>query len=382
MNQPDPITSALQSAVETGVFPGAVLLVRLRGRIVYQRAVGLASLIPEKKPASLETIYDLASLTKPLATTTSVLCLIQDGRLGLDDQLRTLLVELTGSAIGGATVYHLLNHSAGLPAWRPFYEKIAEQDQRSPGFLGSEEAKRLVLDLIRQEPLLAPAGTRSLYSDLGFMLLGLVVERLAGCSLAQFVRERIYRVINAEPLFFIRHGKEIVGGSGEVGDQSKLLSLVAQTEEDPWRGRVLCAEVHDENAYALGGIAGHSGLFGTAASVLAVSGCWLSSYLGRDSMLRSDLVRRFATRQDFVPGSSWGLGWDTPSAPSSSGTKFSPRSFGHLGFTGTSLWIDPERELEVILLSNRVHPTRKNDAIRVFRPKIHDIIYEELVADS
>lgn len=245
--------------------------------------------------------------------------------------------------------------------------------------LGSEQAKQLVLDLIRREPLLAPTGTRSLYSDLGFILLGFIIERLAGCSLATFVRERVYEPIKAEPLFFVRRDGTIVGGSRAAGEQSKLLSLVAPTEEDPWRGRVLCGEVHDENAYALGGIAGHSGLFGTAAAVLAVSGCWLDSYLGRESLLRSDLVRRFVTRQDMPAGSSWGLGWDTPSAPSSSGAKFSPKSFGHLGYTGTSLWIDPERELEVVLLSNRVHPTRQNNAIREFRPKIHDIIYEELV---
>lgn len=390
MSQSDPITRALQSAVETGVFPGAVLLVRLHGQILYQRAVGRASLIPEKKPASPDTVYDLASLTKPLATATSILCLIQDGRLGLDDSLEQLLVELAGSPLGAATVAHLLTHSAGLPAWRPFYERIAPLPSHPPqggeggggGFLGSEQAKQLVLDLIRQEPLLASSGTHSLYSDLGFVLLGLVIERLAGCSLATFVRERVYEPIKAEPLFFVQRDGTIVGGSRATGDRAKLLSLVAPTEEDPWRGRVLCGEVHDENAYALGGIAGHSGLFGTAAAVLAVSGCWLDSYLGRESLLRSDLVRRFVSRQDLPAGSSWGLGWDTPSAPSSSGTRFSPKSFGHLGYTGTSLWIDPERELEVVLLSNRVHPTRKNDGIRAFRPKIHDIIYEELVADS
>jgi CubicO group peptidase (beta-lactamase class C family) len=382
MSQLDPITRALQSAVETGVFPGAVLLVRLRGRILYERTVGLASLIPEKKPASPDTIYDLASLTKPLATATSILCLIQEGRLGLNDPLERFLDELAGSPLGHATIGHLLTHSAGLPAWRPFYERIAEQDRQSPGFLGSEQAKQFALELIRQEPLLAPAGMRSLYSDLGFILLGFVIERLAGCSLATFVRERAYEPIKAEPLFFVRCDSTIVGGSRAAGGRPKLLGLVAPTEEDPWRGRVLCGEVHDENAYALGGIAGHSGLFGTAAAVLAVSGCWLDSYLGRESLLRSDLVRRFVTRQDLPAGSSWGLGWDTPSVPSSSGTRFSPKSFGHLGFTGTSLWIDPERELEVVLLSNRVHPTRKNEKIREFRPKIHDIIYEELIADG
>lgn len=376
MNVSDPITQAMQSAVEAGVFPGAVLLVRVGGRLRYHRAFGHAALIPSREPASLDTVYDLASLTKPLATTTAILCLLQEGRFGLDDPLTAVLDELKGCAIGEATAAQLLSHSSGLPGWRPFYERIAERDLAQPGFLGSTEAGSLVLELIGREALLAPIGTRALYSDLGFMLLGAMVERLAGCSLARFVRDRVYTVLAAEPLFFIRTG----GGNPNGLDGLPVdLHRVASTEEDAWRGRVLRAEVHDENAYAMGGVAGHSGLFGTAAAVLAVSGCWLNGYLGRESLLRSDWVRRFTSRQDRPPGSSWGLGWDTPSAPSSSGTRFSPRSFGHLGYTGTSLWVDPQCELEVVLLSNRVHPTRKNEAIRQFRPLIHDLIYEEFV---
>jgi CubicO group peptidase (beta-lactamase class C family) len=143
---------------------------------------------------------------------------------------------------------------------------------------------------------------------------------------------------------------------------------------------VVRAEAHDENAWALGGVAGHSGLFGTAAAVSAVSRCWLLGRLGRESLLSPGLVGRFlAGPGQAASGSSWVLGWDTPSVPSSSGTRFSPQSFGHLGFTGTSLWIDPVEGLEVVLLSNRVHPSRKNDAIRRFRPQIHDVIYSEYV---
>lgn len=379
MSASDPITTALQSAVETGVFPGAVLLVRLRGRLAYQRAVGCAALSPEREPASLDTVYDLASLTKPLATATAVLCLVQDGRLGLDEPLRNLLGELKGSPLGGATASHLLSHSSGLPAWRPFYERIAERDRAQPGFLGGAAAKRVALDLIRQEALVAPVGSRSLYSDLGFMLLGLLVERIAGCSLAAFCRDRVYARIGMAPLFFIEtNGRPAGVPPGQPID----LGRVAPTEEDAWRGRVVRAQVHDENAYAIGGIAGHAGLFGTASSVLAVSGAWLKSYLGQDGVFPVDLVRRFVSRQGRPPGSSWGLGWDTPSVPSSSGTRLSARAFGHLGYTGTSLWVDPECELEVVLLSNRVHPTRRNEAIKEFRPLIHDLIYQEMIGGS
>ncbi|MBM4132997.1 MAG: serine hydrolase [Nitrospira sp.] len=370
MDASDPIADAMQSAVEAGVFPGAVLAVRLRGALRYHRASGLAASLPTPEPAHRETVYDLASLTKPLATVTAILCLVQDGTLDLDRTVQAYVPDLQKAPVGRATIAHLLTHSSGIPAWRPFYERVAEQDKLRPGFLGSQAAKDYVLQLIGAEALAAPIGTQAVYSDLGFMLLGLLVERQAGRSLADFVRERIYGPINAAPLCFL----PTTGGPAPVAANS-----IAPTEDDPWRGRMLRGEVHDENAYALGGIAGHAGLFGTAEAVLAVSGCWLDAVKGRQSLLRSDLARRFTSRQEIVPGSSWALGWDSPSAPSSSGTKFSPNSFGHLGYAGTSLWVDPERELEVVLLSNRVHPTRKNDKIREFRPKIHDIIYRELI---
>lgn len=376
MSQPDLIANAMDAAVDGGVFPGAVLLVRLRGERVYHRAFGCAALVPAQEPARLETIYDLASLTKPLATTTAVLRLVQDGRLSVDDSLQQHVEELKGSAIGDATVYHLLTHSAGLPAWRPLYERIAEEDRRTPGLLGSPAAEQMVLALIKQESLSVPVGTRSLYSDLGFMLLGILVERAVKISLAVYCQQSVFEPMRA-PLFFL--------GPKGTGPGSALhtdTALIAPTEDDPWRGRLLRAEVHDENAYALGGVAGHAGLFGTAAAVSAVVGHWLDSYVGRSRMLPIDLVRRFITRQDKIAGSSWALGWDTPSAPSSSGSRFSAASFGHLGYTGTSIWVDPTRELEVVLLSNRVHPTRRNEAIKQFRPLIHDVIFEELVASS
>ncbi|MDE3242728.1 MAG: beta-lactamase family protein [Nitrospirota bacterium] len=370
MKASDPIAGAMQSAVEAGVFPGAVLLVRLQGAIRYHRAFGLTASVPLPEPAHRDTIYDLASLTKPLATATAVLCLVQDGSLSLDRTVQDCLPELQGCPVGRATIAHLLTHSSGLPAWRPFYERVADQDKLQPGFLGSPAAKAYVLQLIGEEELLAPIGAQAVYSDLGFMLLGLLVERLTGRSLAAVVRERIYGPIKAEPLSFV---------PTEGAPPAFAASAIAPTEDDPWRGRMLRGEVHDENAYALGGVAGHAGLFGTAAAVLAVSGCWLDAVTGKPSLLRADLAQRSTSRQEIVSRSSWGLGWDSPSPPSSSGTKFSPRSFGHLGYTGTSLWVDPERELEVVLLSNRVHPTRKNEKIREFRPLIHDVIYKELI---
>jgi CubicO group peptidase (beta-lactamase class C family) len=372
MNDSDPIGTAMRAAVSDGVFPGAVLLVRSRGAIRYHAAFGSAALLPERAPASVETVYDLASLTKPLATTTAVLLLIQQGALKLDDPVQRHLPELTGTPAGHASIFHLLNHSSGLPAWRPFYEGLGQEERDRPGLLGSDEAKGMVLKMIGEEAVIYPRGSRSVYSDLGFILLGMIIERVGGCSLDEFCRRRIYETVGATPLGF----RPLRATSRTAAPE---LSRIAATENDPWRGRVLHGEVHDENAYALGGVAGHAGLFGTALAVSAVTGSWLRASLGSEEVLGTGLVQDFIKRQGRTPGSSWGLGWDTPSPPSSSGSRFSSQAFGHLGYTGTSIWIDRETELEVILLSNRVHPSRQNTAIQRFRPFIHDVICQELL---
>lgn len=369
------ITSAMQAAVEERIFPGAVLLVRFQGQPVYQGAFGLAALIPQSEPAALGTLYDLASLTKPLATTTAVLCLIQDGKLRLGDVLGTYFPELHDKAVGSATVFHLLHHSSGLPDWRPLYEQIDVLERRHPGFLGSEAAKNSAVESIGKEPLVHPLGTKSLYSDLGFILLGLLIERVTSLSLARFCWERIYQPLGIQDLLFMPNA----GNESSVYGQPVGLDSIAPTEDDPWRGRILRGVVHDENAYALGGIAGHAGLFGTATAVMTLADAWMDGYLRRSHFFNHDLVHRFASRDSNAPESSRALGWDTPSKPSSSGQYLSSRSFGHLGFTGTSLWIDPCVELEVVLLSNRVHPSRQNTRIQQFRPLIHDRVYEAIV---
>jgi CubicO group peptidase (beta-lactamase class C family) len=373
----NPITSAMQSAVDDRIFPGAVLLVHFRRQPVYCGAFGCAAVIPQPVPATLDTLYDLASLTKPLATATGIVSLIQDRMVDFDDALETYVEDLHGTEIGAATVRRLLHHSSGLPGWRPLYQDIAAEERQHPGFLGSDAAKKFAIASIAREPLVYQPGSKSLYSDLGFILLGLLIERVTGLSLAQFCKERIYQPLGIQRLLFVPRAVDQSGLDG----QSLVPAPIAPTENDPWRRRLLCGEVHDENAYALGGIAGHAGLFGTAAAVMALADAWMNGYLGRDSFWPSDLIRRFAGRDSNTPESSWGLGWDTPSPPSSSGRHLSPRSFGHLGFTGTSLWIDPESELAVVLLSNRVHPTRQNTSIQRFRPLIHNVIYETIVGN-
>ena len=323
------------------------------------QAVGLTASCPDSPSVQVDTIYDLASLTKPLATASSILLLVQDGRLSLTQTLVTLLEETKELPLGQVSLKDLLSHQSGLPAWRPFYQSFP------PTFPAESESRQkriqVVLDMILQESL---DYSSSSYSDLGYMVLGFVVERVTGQSLEDFCQKRIFHPVLASSLAF-----------GPYNVKEDVSNHIAPTEEDPWRGRLLQGDVHDENAAALGGIAGHAGLFGTAQVVGQVTKAWLDSYAGNASIFGQDLVRQFVKPQ---PGTSWGLGWDTPSQASSSGQWFSPESFGHLGFTGTSIWIDPVRELEVIFLSNRVHPNRDNQAIKTFRPHLHDVIIQEL----
>ncbi|MEO6308060.1 MAG: serine hydrolase domain-containing protein [Nitrospiraceae bacterium] len=371
------IQAALQLAVDEGVFPGAQLAVRLRGELQCVVVAGRLSTEPPGLPVQPTTIYDLASLTKPLATGTSVLLLIQRDKVALEDPVQEVLPELEGTPIGQATVRDLLAHRSGLPGWRPFYERLDVGGVVPELSGGNQRVKQQVLKMIRDEPLMYVRGERSIYSDLGFMLLGFLVERLSGMPMDCWCEEAIVRPLRADPMVFCptvwRTQLGVIRSTIDA-------SLIAPTEQDEWRNRLLCGEVHDENAAAMGGAAGHAGLFGTAESVLAVSGAWLCGYHGRESILDGELVRQFTTRQESVARLSWALGWDTPSAPSSSGSSFSERSFGHLGYTGTSVWIDPLSELEVVLLSNRVHPSRKNEKIKAFRPYIHDLVYREFVS--
>lgn len=368
------IQTALDQAVAQGVFPGAVLIVRHGENPIVQMCAGRLSTVPEGPPVQTSTIYDLASLTKPLATVTSLALLIQQGRCRLNDRVTHHLPECADSPLEGATLWHLLTHSSGLPGWRGFYERLSPTGTVPVSIEERDRAKQSVLAFIASETPVYERGTRSLYSDLGFMLLGMIIERCSGQSLGELFRERIGEPLGEVRMEFVlaEHVNDFVEGSREEGG-------VASTEVDQWRGRLLCGEVHDQNAAALGGEAGHAGLFGTAAAVLAVTGEWMHSYHGRKAILDQAIAREFTRRQMKQTASSWALGWDTPSGRSSAGRYFPPESFGHLGYTGTSVWVDPVHELEVVLLSNRVHPTRRNEAIREFRPMIHDLVYQQFI---
>lgn len=375
----DSIAEKMQQGVDEGVFPGAVLLVSHKGRTVHHMAYGHACLAPEREPATVDTIYDLASLTKPIATATAAAFLVADCKLGLDDPLEKFVPELTQAELRKATIRHLLNHSSGLPAWRPFYERIVP-DGRKLRARPLSDRRAAIYDAIHREPLAEPVGGRCVYSDLGFILLGEILERVTKQEWFAFCHGAIFPRLGASDIFYMSE-------SGPTGGVLVAGRQFAATEQDDWRGRMIRGEVHDENAAVMGGASAHAGLFGTAVSVARAVSPWLAVVRGESSPIPASWAREFVRKQGIDPQGSWALGWDTPSTgpagtPSSSGAYFSPESFGHLGYAGTSVWIDPERNLIVVLLTNRVHPTRKNDKIRAFRPAIHDVIFKTFCLSS
>jgi CubicO group peptidase (beta-lactamase class C family) len=337
--------AVIDAGVSARAFPAAVVEVGRREGMRWREAFGRLTYAPDAPPCREDTIFDLASLTKVIATTSVVMRHVAAGRLSVEARVAGLLPAWRVPGGADVRVRHLLDHSSGLPAHARLWETARGRAAFEPAIcaLGLE-----------REP-----GTQSVYSDPGFMLLGFLLEDLG-----------------AEPLD-VQFRAVAADSALEFNPPAALRARVAPTEVDPWRGRLLQGEVHDENAAALGGVAGHAGLFGTAAAVGAFARLVLDTFAGPTRLGDPALMRRFATRTG-VPESSRALGWDTMRPTSSCGTKISARAIGHTGFTGTSLWIDDERDRYVVFLTNRVHPTRVNDALIAIRPALHDAVMEEL----
>jgi CubicO group peptidase (beta-lactamase class C family) len=331
-------------------FPGGVLAVGYRGALVHLHPFGRLTYDANAPAVTAGTLYDLASLTKVVATTTMAMILVDEGKLDLDQRVQTYLPGFQGPGKEAVTVRHLLTHSSGLDATAPLYKELS--------------GKEAFVERIERMDLVYPPGSRSLYSDLGIILLGEILEKVAGQPLEAFVRERVFAPLAMRHTMF--------------RPPAELRPRIAPTEVDPWRGRLVQGEVHDENAFAMGGVAPHAGLFSTAGDLARFAQMLLNGgTLDGRRIVSGETVELF-TRRTEIPGSDRALGWDTKSAEGSAGTLFSPRSFGHTGFTGTSMWIDPARQLYVILLTNRVHPTRDNQLIREARPAVADAVVRAL----
>ncbi len=344
------VEALLQRGAKEGVFSGAVLRVEgLRGTgALLELAVGRVSSLPSGPAMQPSTLFDIASLTKLFSATLS-LRLVAAEVLELDVDVSHVLAP-QGQQLRGVTLRNLLEHRSGLPAWRPYFESSVP-----------------VREAALLEPLEAPPGSRHCYSDVGFLVLMELLERASGRSFRELMEQEVL-----VPLGLVEVGYRPVNGGESAALQRIATGRFAATEQCPYRG-LLCGEVHDDNTWAMGGVAAHAGLFASAEQVAAFARAWWQA--PELSFLPAEL------RDQAWSGSAAGghiLGWDTVSSgTSSAGQQLSRRSHGHLGFTGTSLWVDPERAIAVVLLSNRVHPERGNGAaIRRFRPQLHDAVAE------
>jgi CubicO group peptidase (beta-lactamase class C family) len=360
------------AAVDDGVAPGLVVLVGVSGQVVFQEAFGARQVYPRRLPALEDTVYDVASLTKAVATSVLVMQEVGAGRLALDARAAELVPELGGPGRDAITVRQLLSHSSGLPAHRPFWKQAAQAP-----------AERLAVErLAAREPLEVPPGTRAIYSDLGFIVLGWLLERLTGARLDALFRERIGAPLGLAATTFV--------SLADPDARARLLAdhSVAPTQISADRHGLVLGEVDDANAFAMGGIAGHAGLFSTAAELGTIATALVSAWRGRDGANEAGLVAPEVIREFWspsgVPGSTWRLGWDGPAASGSqAGERLSRAAVGHLAFTGCSLWIDPAREVVIVLLSNRVHPSiPMDDRFRRFRPALHDAALDAVGYDG
>lgn len=345
--------SILREAINQRAFPGAAVAVTHHGRLVALKALGRFTYELNSPPVTPLTLFDLASVTKTVATTAMAMILYEHGLLDLDTPVAAITPEFTLAAEkdlrrGNVTLRMLLAHSSGLPAYEKLFLKSGTRDQ--------------LLQAAFITPLAADPGTRAEYSDIGFIILGTVLERLADESLARFCQREIFSPLGMANTTF--------------NPPPKIRAIIPPTADDQtFRHRVIQGEVQDENASMLGGSAPHAGLFAPAVDLARFSQCMLD---GGRPVLRPENVSLFTRRECAPVGTSRTLGWDTPSTPSQSGKYFSENSFGHLGYTGTSLWIDPLRQLSITLLTNRTWPDCSNRAIKQVRPKFHDAVVEAI----
>jgi len=341
----------LEDAILAKAFPGAAVSVTYRGETIALKGVGRFTYDPASPTVEPTTIYDIASVTKVVATTTAAMILYERGALDINARVADFLPGFdTDGSKKRITLRMLLAHSSGLPAYERLFERAKSRDE--------------LLQLALEVPLQAPPLSRAEYSDVGFILLGEILAKVANESLDRFCTNEIFC-----PLRMLFTG---------FNPRSDWHAHIAPTVEDrDFRGKTIQGEVHDENAWVMGGVSGHAGLFSNAPDLAQFGLCVLR--MG-SPILKPATLNLFTRREAMPEGTSRALGWDTPSQPSQSGQTFSSRSFGHLGYTGTSLWCDPVRQLSVSLLTNRVWPDRSSQAIKYIRPRFHDAIVEALEA--
>jgi CubicO group peptidase (beta-lactamase class C family) len=341
----------LMNAIDNKAFPGAVVLVSKDSKIIYEKPFGHLTYDKNSASVSNNTIYDIASLTKVVATTTSAMICYDRKLFSLDDQVAMYLPAFAKNGKENVTIKNLLLHNSGLPAFKRFYGKYNSEEE--------------VIDALYSIEIDYETGTKTVYSDLGMIVFGKLIEKVTGEKLDQFCKEEIFQPLQMKNTYF--------------NPPDSLKYKIAPTEyDDYWRNKLVWGTVHDENSALMGGIAGHAGVFSTANDLSHLLQMLLNGgKYNSEQLINPETIKLFTKR--YSSQSTRALGWDTKSKKgSSAGALFDNTSFGHTGFTGTSIWVDPTRELFVIFLTSRIHPTRENKQLFKIRPALHNAIMESI----
>ncbi len=345
------VDSIIVNAIKENAFPGAVIIISKDGNIIYEKGFGHFTYDESSTKVNNNTIYDIASLTKVIATTTAAMICLDRSLFKLDDPVYKYIPEFVKNGKEQITIKNLLLHNSGLPAWKKFYNQNLDADS-------------IIQNIYAVTPEFK-ANTKTVYSDLGFIVLGKIIESVTSKSLNGFCNDEIFNTLEMKNTYF------------NPPDSVKL--RIPPTEIDNyWRNKLIKGEVHDETSALLGGVAGHAGLFSTAKDLSILCQMLLDDgKINGKPFIKQETIKLFTER--YSTESTRALGWDTRSEiKSSAGIKFNKTSFGHTGFTGTSIWIDPERKLFVVFLTNRVYPTRDNRKISAVRPKLHDAVIDAI----
>ena len=372
------IDQMLSEALVQEVFPGCVLLVGRNGQPLYYKSCGYRSKPAEDSdltsaaPMTAEMVFDIAAVTEVFITTTILMQLVSSGVVSLNDRIYRYIQAFAVSGKETVTIGHVLSQASGLAQYQSFYEELDhENNSRRLGIMGSRSAREYVYNSINRSSIKFAPGSRQLYSDLGYMLLGQLIEMLTGLSLERAAQKYIFQPLQLQSSGFVN--MEVVKRKG----LSPNTAIIAPTEDCAWRKREICGEVHDENAWAMGGVAGHSGMFSTAADLHRFASELIFCWQGKSEFLDRQVLQTFWSGQGISAEGSWVYGWEHPSRDNrmlESG--LSPAAVGQNGLTGCSLWIDPEKGLDIVLMTNRINLGRNNKKIMAFRAELTRLVLQ------
>jgi CubicO group peptidase (beta-lactamase class C family) len=344
---------SLNQAIGDSAFPGCAVSVGFRGKLIFEQSFGNFTYDTNSAKVEVNSIFDLASVTKVVATTTISMILYDQGRLELDWKVSDIVLAFHGKGKEDITIRHLLTHTSGLPGWIRFYLDL--------------NGKERIIQEICNTDLVNEPGTVYVYSDLGMIIMQKIIESITNKTLDQLVRDYVTIPLGMKRTFY--------------NPDSSLRNEIVPTEVSEWHQKLVHGFVHDENTYVMGGVSGHAGMFSTVQDLFVFCQMYLNKgFYENKRILKSETIELFTSRQNMIEGSTRALGWDTRSDKNSmAGDYMSMQAFGHSGFTGTTIWIDPENQVFVVLLSNRVYPTRENKKIFRVRPIVHNYVMRAIL---